>query len=187
MLGLLPDKLKIGTKDYAIRADFRNILRIFQAFNDKDLNDREKVIICLKRLFLELEQIPSELYQDAYEQAIKFIEGQIKGSGKAKVVDWDKDEQLIFPAINKVAGMEVRSIPFLHWWTFLGYFQTVDSDDLWGYVLHIRQKRAKGKKLEKHEQEFFNANRELVLLEPRKAPEDSLQEIFKSLLEGGSR
>ena len=93
---------------------------------------------------------------------------------------------MIFPAINAVAGCEVRSIPYMHWWTFLGYFENVDNECLWSFVISIRQKRAKGKKLEKYEQEFFSRNKDICAIEwqaPKEKAEDQLQDIFASLKE----
>ena len=81
-------------------------------------------------------------------------------------------------------------MPFLHWWTFLGYFQGIDRDDLWGVVLTIRQKKAKGKKLEKYEKEFVASNRELCSMEylkDKQTPEDAMRELYEKLLkEGGA-
>ena len=73
--------------------------------------------------------------------------------GKTITVDWEKDEQLIFAAVNHVAGQEVRALPYLHWWTFMGYFQSIDRDDLWATVLLIRQKKARGRRLEPYERQ----------------------------------
>lgn len=193
MLGLLPQTLKVCNKDYAIRSDFRDVLRIIMAYNDKDLSDEEKVFVCLRRIYKDLESMPrdKETYAEAIRAATEFIECRLTDNKPSpKVVNWEKDEQLIFPAINKVAGMEVRAVPHLHWWTFLGYFQAIDRDDLWGVVLTIRQKKAMHKKLEKHEQDFFMANRDLCSVEfahERQSPEDQMRAIYESLLkEGGA-
>ena len=136
-----------------------------------------------------MESIPKSDYQDAYEAAITFIECHISDRKPSpKVVNWEKDEQLIFPAINKVAGMEVRAVPYMHWWTFLGYFQSIDREDIWGFILTIRQKRAKGKKLEKYEKDFLNANRDICEVEFREekaTTEDSLAKMFNELLKNG--
>ncbi len=193
MLGQLPQTLNVHGHDYAIRTDFRSILKIITANNDKDLSDNEKVFICLKRIYVDFAAMPREIYADALKAAIEFMECRVSEDRPGpKTFDWEKDEQLIFPAINKVAGMEIRSLPYLHWWTFLGYFQAIDTDTLWGCVLAIRQKRAKHKKLDKHESEFYAANRDLCSIERtdrRKTPEDQAKAIYQELLaqqqEGG--
>lgn len=189
MLGVLPQTLNINGRAYKIRSDYRDILQIIAAFGDKELSDEEKAYVCLKRLFVAMESIPKSDYQDAYEAAITFIECHISDRKPSpKVVNWEKDEQLIFPAINKVAGMEVRAVPYMHWWTFLGYFQSIDREDIWGFILTIRQKRAKGKKLEKYEKDFLNANRDICEVEFREekvTTEDSLANMFNELLKNG--
>lgn len=189
MLGMLPQTLNINGRAYKIRSDYRDILQIIAAFGDKELSDEEKAYVCLKRLFVAMESIPKSDYQDAYEAAITFIECHISDRKPSpKVVSWEKDEQLIFPAINKVAGMEVRAVPYMHWWTFLGYFQSIDREDIWGFILTIRQKRAKGKKLEKYEKDFLNANRDICEVEFREekaTTEDSLAKMFNELLKNG--
>jgi len=190
MLGLLPKTLNVGGTEYKIRSDYRDIFRIVSAFNDPELSDREKVYVCLKQVYLDFEKIPKHFYETAYETAVSFIECNMPDDRPSpKLINWEKDEQLVFPAVNKVAGYEVRSVPYLHWWTFLGYFQGIDRDDTWGFILGIRQKRAKLKKLEKHEQEFYNANRILCDVNKPKTREDSyndLEKIYAELMEGGA-
>ena len=70
------------------------------------------------------------------------------------------------------------------------YFESIDAESLFGAVLSIRQKRAKGKKLEKYEREFLQNNRALISLETAesgkpKTAEEKLREMFSSLSEGG--
>lgn len=190
MLGQLPTTLEIRGKAYSIRSDYRNILQIFLAFEDDELTDQDKVMICLRRLYVDFNSIPAAYYDDAYKAACRFIEcGNQQDAPAPRTLNWGKDEQLIFPAVNKVAGMEIRAVPYLHWWTFLGYFQSIDREDLFGQVLIIRQKRAKGKKLEKYEQEFLRSNRRLCSLDTHEKPktaEQTLQDMFNSLItEGG--
>lgn len=187
MLGQLPKTLKIQGKSYAIRTDYRNILRIFEAFADERLTDNDKLLICLQRLYVNFRSIQREYLKEAYEQAHWFIScGKLdERQPPARTFNWVKDEPIIFPAVNKVAGMEVRAVPYMHWWTFMGYFESVDPESLFGTVLYIRQKQAKGKKLEKHEREFASNNRALMALDIEaakpKTAEEKLLEMFNDL------
>ena len=182
MLGLLPKSLNVNGKEYAIRSDFRNILRIITAFEANDLKDREKIMVCLKRLYVDFDTIPFDDYKTAYERAVNFIDGQIKSDKPGpRVVDWEQDEPLIFAAVNRVAGMEVRAVEYLHWWTFLGYFQSINADDLWGFILTIRQKKIKGRKLEKHEKEFYNANRSMCDVGGRRDKKQEAHDYMEAL------
>ncbi len=194
MLGSLPQALNVNGKEYNIKTDFRSILRIVSAYSDSELSDSEKAYVCLRRVYGEdFYKIPSSDYEAAIKAANGFIECSERDDRPSpRVVNWEKDEQLIFPAINKVAGAEIRALPYLHWWTFLGYFQNIDAEGTWGFILILRQKKAKGKKLEKHEKEFWNANRLLCAIDrPKdtKAGKDRADSIFDELLneqqEGG--
>ena len=193
MIGSLPQTLDINGHEYHILTDFRNILRIISAYMDPDLEDQEKVYILLRRVYGDdFYKIPPEDYEAAINAANNFIAcGEHDDRPSPRVVNWEKDEQLIFPAVNKVAGTEIRALPYLHWWTFLGYFQNIDADGTWGFILTLRQKKAKGKKLEKYEKEFWNANRLLCAVDrPKevKSGKNRLDSIFDDLLneqEGG--
>lgn len=190
MIGYLPKTLEVNGKEWSIDTDYRNILTIFNALSDDELKDTEKLYITLSRLYDDFEEMPRECYQEAYQKASEFMECHDRTDDKKnpRLIDWEKDEHMIFPAINTVAGCEVRSVEYMHWWTFLGYFENVDNESLWSFVLSIRQKKSKGKKLEKYEQEFFNNNRSLCSIEkkfnPKKA-EEQLASIFDELVEGG--
>ncbi len=160
MIGLLPKSLEIGGNQYRIRSDFRVALLIFEAFNDTELNDYEKVQVCLKCLY---EEIPADT-ETAYRQATWFLDGgNIPKSPQnhRKVFDWKQDESLIFSAVNKSAGFEVRSAEYVHWWTFLGYFSEI-GEGLFSQVVNIRTKKSRGKKLEKWEREFYAEHRETI-------------------------
>lgn len=186
MLGQLPKSLDVNGKSYAIRSDYRNILQIIAAYDADELKDREKVLVCLKRMYRDFDAIPPDDYAAAYEAATEFIEGGMQAEQPGpKVVNWAKDAQMIFAAVNKVAGQEVRAVEYLHWWTFLGYFQSIDREDLWGFVLTIRQKRAKGRKLEKYETDFYNANKSLCdvgeRIDRRKEAQDYMEALYAEL------
>ena len=122
-IGTLPQTLKVGGRDWRIRTDFRDILKIFEAMNDRELEHEEKIYTMLYILYPDLEKMPVRLYQEAVEQANWFIDaGTQDDEGESvRKMDWTQDEPIIFPAVNAVAGRETRAEKYMHWWTFLGY------------------------------------------------------------------
>lgn len=178
MIGQLPTALDIGGKMYRINSDFRVMLNIYAAFSDPELTDLEKCYICMKNLYSDFESIPAEHIQEAAEKAYQFSGGgdnvPKENIRKAKIIDWEQDERLIFPAINKTAGYETRAVPYLHWWSFLGFFGEI-GEGLFSQVIHIRDKKARGKKLEKWEQDFFRENKSLIEIK-RKYTKEELEE-----------
>ena len=94
----LPVTLEVKGTSWDIETDYRQIMRILTAFEDPDLTDNEKVVICLYNLYVDFDKMPPELYQEAYDAAIKFIDNGQKNENKgARVVDWTQDAPLIFP------------------------------------------------------------------------------------------
>lgn len=162
----LPTSLTVGGVGYSIRSDFRAVLDILQFFNDGDYEMDERCLICLTILYEDFDSMDSSLYEEALLKAIDFIDAGMKGDEKQpkpSLMDWEQDAPIIIPAINKVSGCEIRAVPYVHWWTFLGYYMEI-GESLYTTVLGIRSKRAKHKKLEKYEQEFYKENRAIVQL-----------------------
>lgn len=202
MIGALPEHLTVGDMDYEIRSDYRNVLDVFEAFNNPELTDAEKWEVAIYMMFECF-----SCYDDAFEAAKAgfLVEGVVDyfpleeamkqinwfiSAGKAPgkeielpVYDWAQDEQMIFSAVNKVAGKETRELEYLHWWTFLGYFNEV-GEGTFSFIVGIRNKLNKGKKLEKHEKEFLSHNKELVKLEkPKSKEEQEKEDAYNALLD----
>jgi hypothetical protein len=196
MIGSLPNSLTVGGKKYPIRTDYRNVLQTFEAFNDPELESADKWMVAIYLLFEDFTCADDveEAYRNGFdlEEAIKQIAWFISAGKPEKkddrpeppTYDWEQDEQMIFSEINKVAPCtEVRELDYLHWWTFLGYFNAI-GEGTFSYVVGIRQKLNHGKKLEKHEREFVNRNKEMVVLKKKLTEEEQKQEDeFQSLLD----
>ena len=156
----LPVSVSFGGREWPIRTDYRDVLRVLAAFEDAELTDGEKVYVCLKNLYPEFAEIPPGLWQAAFDAAVAFIDapgGSGPSGGGHRTMDWAQDAPLIFPAVNRVAGFEVRAAGELHWWTFLGYFMEI-RDSTYATVLALRQKKARGQRLEKDAAEFWRRN-----------------------------
>lgn len=177
----LPATAVIGGAEYSINADFRDILEIFHYLENPDLPEYLRWQIALA-LFYEGE-IPAEHQQEAMEYLSSFVScGQGQGKTGPKLLDWDQDAQMIVADVNKAAGTEIRAIPFLHWWTFMAYFNAIGEGQL-STMVSIRDKLRRGKKLEKWEQEYYRRNKEKVDLKTRySAQELAEQERLKRLL-----
>lgn len=180
----LPQSIELGGVSYEIRTDFRAALDILQAMADPELTEEEKTEILFKILFWDPEEIPVEYLQEAVDKAVAFIDCGISGEGKSKtrLMDWNKDSPLIASAVNKNLGKDIRSMKYLHWWTFMGAYMEI-SEGLFHEILQIRQKKAAGKKLEKWEQDFYRKNKKLIDLsenkQKRPAEEEAeLRELF---------
>lgn len=169
----LPTTLCVGGEEWKIRTDFHAILDILKYFNDPDYEPDEKWEVCLTILYEDYDNMPYALKEEAAKKAIDFIDMGIKDDGRKRpcLMDWEQDAPVLIPAINRVLGKEVRTPEYLHWWTFLGAYMEI-GESLFSEVLNIRQKKSKGKKLEKYEQEFYRENRGLIDLQKKYTEEE---------------
>ena len=179
----LPTCINVGGEDYKIRTDFRAVLDILKYFADPEYEPDEKWEICLDILYEDYANMPYNRRQEAAEKALEFIDMGIKDDGRRKphTMDWEQDAPIIIPSVNRVLGSEVRAMEYLHWWTFLGAYMEI-GESLFSQILSIRQKKARGKKLEKYEQEFYRDNKALIDLhakvERSQEEKDELRALF---------
>ena len=159
----LPKTITVGGVKYALRTGFKAVRDVLIACNDPELDDEARTVVMFEILLPEWTEIPPEHLEEAGKKLVDFIDCGQKDDGKAhpRVIDWEQDAGLIISAVNNVAHVDIRTLPELHWWTFFSYFMEI-RESLLSNVLSIRQKKAKGKKLEKYEEEFYRENRAMI-------------------------
>ena len=184
MIADLPVFLTVNGIDYAIRTDFRDVLKVIAAFSDAELEDEEKIYICLFIIYEDFDFIPKNDYEAAFKAALDFIDCgmESEGSKTPRIMDWEQDGKILFPAVNKIAGYETRSVKYLHWWTFIGFYMEI-SEGVFSHVVSMRLKKAKGKSLEKWERQYWNENKNLCVLKPKlTAEEQAAKDKLNALL-----
>lgn len=168
---------------YPINWNFRDVLNLLVALNDPDAQGWERAFYVLQILYKDWEAIPKDLLQEAVEKGLWFMNGGETAPGKdaPKLMDWEQDFPIIIPAVNRVAGSEVRELPSLHWWTFLGYYQEIGGDCTFAQIVGIRDKLRRKKPLEKEERAYYERNRHLIDLKPQMTSdeEDFIASIVK--------
>ncbi len=161
----LPKSLDVCGTEYEIRSDYRAVLDVIIALNDVDLTENEKATVALYIFYPRYENIPIEHCQEALRQCFWFINGGKEdetGQKKSvKLIDWEQDFSYIVSPVNRVLGCEIRSVEYMHWWTFLGAYMEIGECTL-AQIVRIRNAKAQGKKLDKQDQEWYAKNRHLV-------------------------
>lgn len=167
----LPRSAVIGGRTYPIHPDYRDVLEIFSYLEDPELPEAVRWHIALA-LFYE-GQIPPENRQEALEYLARFLNGgQSEPDRPApKLLDWQQDAAAIVADVNRVAGQEIRALPFLHWWSFLAFFHAIGQGQL-SAIVTIRDKLRRGRPLEAWEKEFYRENKHRIDLKKRYSPQE---------------
>ena len=171
------------------KGDFRMVLDCFKALNDRELNQTERIYAALIIFYEDINSLSDiTSYADILEQLVnemtKFFNGgeEDRSTNKKtyRLIDWDKDSNLICSAVNNVAKQEVRALEYLHWWTFLGYYMAIGESSL-ATIVGIRAKIAKNEKLENYEKKFRTENPEYFDMDYRSMEQQEADEYFKGL------
>lgn len=179
----LPTVAELTHGVYRLNTDYRDILEIFSWLEDAD-----------QPMYLRWEVALALFYKDPLEPAdraegmeffCRFITGGAEPDKPGvKLIDWQQDATAILSDINRVAGTEVRSLKYVHWWTFLSWFHGIGQGQL-STLVSIRDKLRRGKKLEDWEKEFYRENKSRVDLKKRYSQEEQQERArLEALLSG---
>ena len=182
MMWDLPTYVEIDGKEYAItnKCDYRMVLDVICALNDDELDENQKIQTALYVFYDDISDC--EDLEKAIKEMFKIIsygdedDGQ-NDDNKPRLMDWEHDFKNIISPVNRVLGYEARSVDYLHWYTFLGAYYEI-GECQFQTIVSIRNKKAKGKKLEDWEQDFYNQNKKAVDLPNKYTKEE--QELLDS-------
>ncbi len=157
----LPREAVLEGKTYGLHTDFRDILEIFSYLENPDLPEYIRWQVALALFYKE--PLDDAHFTAGAAYFTWFVncgreEGPYSGP---KLLDWEQDAQMIVADVNKVAGKEVREVPYIHWWTFLSWFHAIGEGQL-STVVSIRQKKQEGKKLADWEADYYRHNKAIV-------------------------
>ena len=120
-----PISIKVGAEEIPIITDFREYIRLMDMLKDDSLNSVEKIFF-IHQYFLEQ---PND-FQEAMDALTDFVvmkerinqeceENGIEEAGNRKeVYSFEYDFPFIFSAFLSEYGINVRTIPYMHWWEF---------------------------------------------------------------------
>lgn len=178
----LPTAATIAGKEYKINPDYRDVLEIISKLNDPANPEFIRWQVALA-IFYD-EQIPYCDQSEAMEYLAAFIScGENDVKPGPVLLDWEQDVLTVVADVNKVAGTEIRGLPFLHWWTFLSYFRAIGEGQL-STLVSIRDKIRRGKKLEKWEQEYYRVNKARVDMKKKYSAEELAEQARLNALLG---
>lgn len=190
----IPTSIQLEKQSYPIRnqGDYRMVLDCFKALNDQELSLEERIYASLIIFYEDMEDIEDlerfEDLEEAVRQMYIFFNCGVDLSEderrNPRLIDWEKDEQIICSAVNNVAGSEVRALPYLHWWTFMGYYLAIGESPL-ATIVSIRSKIANHEKLEKYERKFQHDNPQYFKMDFRTEEDKRYDEMVKQIWNKG--
>lgn len=190
----IPTSIEINNKKYNItnKGDYRMVLDCFNALEDAELPKTERIITALIIFYEDFNSIEdvtnfSDIQKAVEEMYLFFNCGQQESPGMRvnyKLIDWNQDSQIVCSAINNVANKEIRLEPYVHWWTFMGYYTAI-GESLLSTIVSIRHKLMTGKKLEKHERQFRTENPQYFAWRSKTVEQEEADKAIRELWNSG--
>ena len=175
---VLPERAVLGGREFEMDTDFRLCLRLLCFLEESPLPEDLRWRVAVAAFFRE--PVPEPLLPEAMQYLAGFLSGgrQAEKPGP-KLLDWQLDAPAIIAGVNRVAGLEVRSLPKLHFWSFLSFFHGIGEGQL-SLLVGIREKLRKGQKLEPAEQTFYRENRAWVRMEKPDPEKEKLLQMLRT-------
>ena len=180
---------ELGGVRYAIRSDYRDVLELLRWLNgqaDSALDQSERWYVAMRLFYPEFAALPQSLWPDATQFLTEFLAAGRREQPRPgpALMDWQQDAPLIAAGISKAAGQDVRTLPYLHWWSFLAWFDAI-GEGSFATVVAIRDKLRRGKRLENWELDYYRTHRAVVELRGVESAEEQAEKRRLLELLGG--
>ena len=141
---LLYDGLPEEYCGYELSTDFRNMINVDLILSDREMNDRDRVVLALAQLY---PVIPDD-YMKAVEglqwfygggrRAKKQVGEQGPGAIAKKGYDFEEDADYIYSAFCETYQIRLVEIEYMHWWEFIALFKGLPDETMIKKIIYWR-------------------------------------------------
>ncbi len=188
----LPTSVEIVGEMYAIKTDFRDILRYDDLIRGQDDGSMvlKAISILLGDDILQKSDISVDMVVDAVGWFVQRGESEQKntlpraslGLNNAIPMDFRKDAALIYTAFLQTYKIDLYDISYLHWWKFNWMLEDISSVCRLSKVIEYRTIDTKNKNLSKEQKKAYTALQRYFRIQEKRTREDEV--IVQALLEG---
>lgn len=179
----LPETVLIDGAAVEINTDFRMSIEFELLLQDDTISDEERVG---KALYLYYPRIPKNL-ADAVEQMIWFYTcGQVdKRTKSSKVLyRFDCDSSYIYSAFLSQYRLDLRELPYMHWWKFRSLLQGLSEDNEFIKIIGYRAMEISSK-MTSDQKRFYKKMKEQHKIPMSEKKSCLISEVEEALMNGG--
>lgn len=185
---ILPESVEIAGRRYPVRSDFKVWLE-FDKIMGSNL-DNEKKFIAIKRICFDSDVAPPPevVSEELIVRLMEFYNcgrssGNFDKKGKGvRVIDFEEDSELIYAAFLAEYGLDLLSVPYLHWFCFCALFRGLGENNKLSKIMSYRAIDLDGIKDPKRREQLRRLKQAYALSDNRNKMEMD-EDIALSLLE----
>ena len=185
----LPEHIEINGKSLKIRTDFRIWIEFDGIMHQRDILSKDKYMMAVRMCFDEQDDVLSEFcVNDVMDKLCEFFlvgkkrDRQSKESNGNRVLSFSEDGDYIFAAFMSQYGIDLMSIPYMHWFVFSALLKGLDDSNR---LVKIMSWRALEPEQEENPKKraYLRKMKEIYALPDTRTPEEMDRDIAEALSE----
>lgn len=170
LIDLLPETVEINNKAYEVKFDFRTLILINLLLVDCGISEQDKI---RQALILFYPVIPDDVKgainrlawfnRCGKEIEYKKIRKSKSTTGK-RILDYEKDADLIYSAFTSQYKLDLQDIEQLHWWKFQSLLNGLRGDNKLCEIMNYRSMDL-SKIQDKEQKKFYKEMQEIYSLD----------------------
>lgn len=156
LINKYPTTVEIDNIEYPINCDFRTCLKIMICFEDKELNNYEKIEVAMRLFYPKIPDNLSEANNKMFDFLNLGKESTEESSGSSeRLYSFKKDSFYIMSGIQKTHRINLE-IEDMHWWKFVSLFMEMSEDTFISQLIYLRKQYNKGKLTESEKEMYYS-------------------------------
>lgn len=144
LLDRLPQFTNNGLR---IRTDFRESIKFELLMQDKNINEKDKIMQALKLYYYDLDKIKDIkqaidgllwFYRSGKDIIIQENNNEEKEEKTKQIYSYEFDDEYIYSAFMEQYKIDLNSIKYLHWWKFKALFNSLNENTQFVKIMGYR-------------------------------------------------
>ena len=130
-----------GTIEVDIKTDTLTALQCLSMLDTDDVPDSIKVSCVIETILADGEEIPPDLYLDAFSSILEYLKGfPVEGGTKSRepVFSYSQDHAYVVAGFRQAYGMSLEDIHRTHWWEFQALLSGLPEGTRLSQIMRIR-------------------------------------------------
>lgn len=179
----LPRFVDVNNRSYAVHTDFRIWIEFDRTMHLKDISTKDKIMLIFNLCFNKTHKILPEDVDGAMDALCSFYlcEKDIKKKGNStrkseRAIDFSEDSGYIYSAFLTQYGIDLLSVPYLHWYVFCALLEGLEDDRSIKKIIKYRICRPESAR-SKEKKEYLAKMKEIYALTDTRTNEEKEEEL----------
>ena len=130
-----------GTIEIDIKTDTLTALQCLSMLDNDEIPDAVRISCVIETILAEGEEIPPDLYLDAFSAILDYLKGfPVEGGTKSRepVFSYSQDHAYVVAGFRQAYGMSLEDIHKTHWWEFQALLSGLPEGTRLSQIMRIR-------------------------------------------------